>query len=35
MFQKEIENAVVLVGDEMKKSDNAWLSLRKNVSVLI
>lgn len=29
MFQKEIENAVVLVGDEMKKSDNAWLSLRK------
>lgn len=35
MFQKEIENAVVLVGDEMKKSDNARLSLRKNVSVLI
>ncbi|EGT0662591.1 transcriptional regulator [Citrobacter werkmanii] len=29
MFQKEIENAVVLVGDEMKKSENAWLSLRK------
>ncbi|WP_249414962.1 MULTISPECIES: hypothetical protein [unclassified Citrobacter] len=29
MFQKDIENAVVLVGDEMKKSDNAWLSLRK------
>ena len=29
MFQKDIENAVVLVGDEMEKSDNAWLSLRK------
>ena len=29
MFQKEIENAVVLVGDEMKTSENAWLSLRK------
>lgn len=29
MFQNEIEKSVVLIGDEIKKSDNAWLSLRK------
>ena len=29
MFQNEIEKAVMLIGDEIKKSDNAWLSLRK------
>lgn len=35
MFQKDIENAVVLVGDEMKKSDNAGCPYAKNASVLI
>ena len=29
MFQNEIDKSVVLIGDEIKKSDNAWLSLRK------
>lgn len=29
MFQNEIDRSVVLIGDEIKKSDNAWLSLRK------
>lgn len=29
MFQNEIEKSVVLIGDEIKKSDSAWLSLRK------
>ncbi|HHL2824984.1 TPA: helix-turn-helix domain-containing protein [Citrobacter murliniae] len=29
MFQNEIENSVVLIGEEIKKSDSAWLSLRK------
>ena len=29
MFQNEIEKSVTLIGDEMKKSDSAWLSLRK------
>ena len=29
MFQNEIEKSVVLIGEEIKKSDSAWLSLRK------
>lgn len=29
MFQNEINKAVALIGDEIKKSENAWLSLRK------
>ncbi|HHE6157318.1 helix-turn-helix domain-containing protein [Citrobacter freundii] len=29
MFQNEIEKSVVLIGKEIKKSDSAWLSLRK------